>query len=77
MSTALVVPEKVDRIKRLHQDPPVEWSGETAWSAVRRDGETILQEHAFIECPDCDEQAFWINGRMACSNCETRKQLRG
>ena len=73
---ALCIEGCVDDIRRLHQNPPVEWDNRTAWS-IHTDGERhVLLESAVVACPDCDETAFWRNGHLRCHGCE-RKRLIG
>lgn len=73
---ALVVDGEVDRIVRLHRDPPVA-SDKTAWATVRRHGDRILAEHAVVDCPDCGGRSFWKAGLVGCPNCEESKRLIG
>jgi hypothetical protein len=77
MSEALAVDGKVDRIERLHQNPPVEWDGTTAWAADDMDGEKVLIETALIDCPECSERAYWARGIAACTNCQQRHTVIG
>jgi len=77
MSEALAVDGQVDRIERLHQNPPVEWDGTTAWAADDMDGEKVLIETAIIDCPECSEKAYWARGTAACTNCQQRHTLIG
>lgn len=76
MKRALPVSGKVDRIERLHRDPPAQWD-RTAWAVVEEDGEKIMREHAVIECPNCSERAYWTKGFVGCSHCDTKQPLRG
>jgi len=77
MNYALPVDGSVDRIRRLYQDPPVEWDGTTAWGVDDIEGDTVLIETALIECPDCGAKAYWARGRVACSGCGTHRRLVG
>lgn len=77
MNPGLIVPEKVDSIRRLRRNPPVEWSGRTVWVAIEEDDESILREYAHINCPECCEKAYWAAGNMACEHCRTRRRLVG
>jgi hypothetical protein len=77
MSEALPVDGKVDRIERLHQDPPVEWDGMTAWGTDDMQGEKVLIETAVIDCPECSERAYWARGVAACDHCEQRHTVIG
>lgn len=72
-----LVTERVDRIERLHQNPPVEWDGRTVWGVADRDGDRVLIESAFVDCPDCDEPAHWARGRLVCVNCGSVKRMVG
>lgn len=78
MKKALAIKDRVDRIERLHQDPPVrDWDEMTAWGMDHIDGDLVLVETAVIKCPSCDEDAFWARGRVACPDCETKQRLVG
>jgi len=67
---------RVDRIERLHRDPPEQWD-RTAWGIDRIDGDTVLVEVALVACPECGSWACWRQGVMGCGNCETRKRMVG
>jgi len=73
---ALAVEGEVDDIRRLHRDPPQDYDM-TAWSVQEMDGETVLIETAVIECPDCEQRAYWASGVVACSHCQQRQRLIG
>lgn len=76
MSRALAVNGRIDRIERLHSDPPAEWE-RTSWAICERRGDTVLVETAIVSCPECGGEAFWAHGRVACGECETRQRLIG
>lgn len=76
MNAAIAVDGQVDRIERLHADPPVEWA-RTAWGVDEMDGDVVLVETAVIECPQCGGQAHWARGCVACGECDTRQKLIG
>jgi hypothetical protein len=73
---ALLVEGEAQSVVRLHRDPPAEYDN-TAWSVVDRDGQKVLLECAVIQCPDCEERAYWTRGTVACRHCQTRQRLIG
>jgi hypothetical protein len=73
---ALGVSGEVDEIRRLHRDPPTECE-QTAWSVVEDGGEKVLLETAVVDCPDCEQRAYWASGVVACSHCQQRQRLIG
>ena len=75
-STALGVQGRIDTINRLQRDPPQQYDM-TAWTAMKRDGETVLVECAVIECPTCEGRAYWKQGVAACNECQERRRLVG
>jgi hypothetical protein len=72
---ALRVEGQVDDVRRLCQNPPVEWDGETAWSTHDGPGGLALLESAIISCPNCDQRAFWRNGFLRCEGCEKQRLI--
>lgn len=73
---ALTIEGRVDRIERLHRDPPVT-SERTAWGVDRIDGELVLIESAVISCPDCGQKSLWARGVAACPHCQQSHRLVG
>jgi hypothetical protein len=73
---ALGVSGEVDAVHRLHRDPPAEYEN-TAWAVVDHDGAKKLIECAIVECPDCEQRAYWKAGVVACDHCKQRQRLIG
>jgi hypothetical protein len=71
----LIVPDRINTVERLENDPPTTWDGATAWVPVRRDGSNVMQEYAVVSCLRCENRAYWADGRFACSHCQTQMPL--
>lgn len=66
----LSVDGRISHVRRLAQNPPVAgWDGQTAWTVHDGPSGQALLESAVIECPSCQERAFWRAGTLRCDRC--------